>query len=265
VGRAYAERRLAEEPAAPVIGYLNTAQARAETGVVLVGDQDLLRRVKPYLAGRYDIRLAGGDSLYKAAPSAANLVDGTDKTWVIASPPGAGQTGDAARRVQQTLNGLGRWLLAYDFGGGEQLRLFTARGDVTPLPPVARLSSGANLVGYRLEVPEPGKLRVTLYWWAAGVPTQNYTVFTQVLDGQGQLVAGQDSVPANGTAPTHTWLVGRVYADAHLIELPPGLKPAAYRVVAGMYDLNLTRLTATGQDAAPFPDGAVPLGEVRLP
>jgi hypothetical protein len=265
VGRAYAERRLAEEPAAPVIGYLTTAQARAETGVVLVGDQDLLRRVKPYVAGRYDIRLAGGDSLYKAAPSAADLVTGTDKAWVVASPPAAGQTGDATGRMQQTLNGLGRWLLVYDFGNGEQLRLFTARGDAAPLPPVARLSSGANLVGYRLEVPERGKLLVTLYWWATGVPTQNYTVFTQVLDSEGKLVAGHDSVPANGTAPTHTWLIGRVYADAHLIELPPGLTPAAYHVVAGMYDLNLTRLIATGENAVPFPNRAVPLGKVTLP
>jgi hypothetical protein len=265
VGRAYAERRLSEEPAAPVIGYLTTAQARAETGVILVGDQDLLRRVKPYVAGRYDIRLAGGDSQYKAAPSAADLVAGTDKAWVVASPPAAGQSGDAAARVQQTLNGLGRWLLVYDFGKGEQLRLFSARGGVTPLPPVARLSSGANLIGYRLEVPERGKLLVTLYWWATGVPTQNYTVFTQVLDRESKLVAGHDSVPVNGTAPTYTWLAGRVYADPHLIELPPGLAPGTYHVVAGMYDLNLTRLTATGQDVAPFPDSAVPLGDVVLP
>jgi hypothetical protein len=265
VGRAYAERRLAEEPAAPVLGYLTTAQARAETGVVLVGDQDLLRRVKPYVAGRYDVRLAGGDSLYKAAPTAADLVAGTDKVWVIASPPAGGQTGDAAARVQQALNGLGRWLLVYDFGKGEQLRLFTARGDAAPLPPVARLSSGANLVGYRLEVPERGRLVVTLYWWASGVPTQSYTVFTQVLDREGKLVAGHDGVPANGTAPTHTWLAGRVYADAHLIELPPGLAPGTYHVVAGMYDLDLARVTATGQDAALFPDSAVPLGNVVLP
>jgi hypothetical protein len=265
VGRAYAERRLSEEPAAPVIGYLTTAQARAETGVVLVGDQDLLRRVKPYVADRYDVRLAGGDNLYKAAPSAADLIAGTDKAWVVSSPPGAGQTGDAAARVQQALNGLGRWLLVYDFGNGEQLRLFTPRNDAAPLPPVARLSSGANLIGYRLEVPERGKLLVTLYWWATGVPTQNYTVFTQVLDRAGKLAAGHDGVPVNGTVPTYTWQAGRVYADAHLIELPPGLATGTYQVVAGMYDLNLTRLTATGQDAVPFPNSAVPLGNVVLP
>ncbi len=265
VGRAYAERRLSEEPAAAAIGYLTTAQARAETGAVLVGDQDLLRRVKPYVAGRYDVRLAGGDSLYKAAPSAADLAAGTDKAWVISSPPAAGQTGDAAARVQQELSSLGRWLLEYDFGNGVRLRLFTARGGATPLPPVARLSSGANLIGYRLQVPERGKLLVTLYWWADGVPTQNYTVFTQVLDGADKLVGGHDGVPVNGTAPTHTWLAGRVYADAHLIELPPGLAPGTYHVVTGMYDLNLNRLTATGLNAALFPDSAVPLGNVVLP
>ena len=41
--------------------------------------------------------------------------------------------------------------------------------------------------------------------------------------------------------------------------------PGTYQVMAGMYDLDLVRLTATGQDAAPFPNSAVPLGGVVLP
>jgi hypothetical protein len=130
---------------------------------------------------------------------------------------------------------------------------------------VARLTSGANLIGYKIERPVLNQLRVTLYWWAARSPSQSYTVFTQVLDNEGGIVAGHDSPPANGTALTQTWAVGRVYEDTHLIQLPDDLPPGTYRVVAGMYDFNLNRLVATGPDASIFEDNAVPLGELELP
>ncbi len=259
LGRAYAERRLSEDPAASLIGYLDTQQAQDEADVFLVSDQDFLRRVKPYLAGDYTMHLAGGDNLYGAAPAVTELVADSDKIWVVTS-------GDAARRVQGVLNAWGRPLLTYDFGEGGELQLFAPRrqAGVVPLPPVARLASGANLVGYTVERPAWGQVRVTLYWWAARAPSQSYTVFTQVLDSDGDLVAGHDSLPADGDAPTHTWVTGRVYADTHLIELPGDLPPGTYRVVAGMYDFNLNRLVATGPDASIFEDNAVPLGEIEL-
>jgi hypothetical protein len=43
------------------------------------------------------------------------------------------------------------------------------------------------------------------------------------------------------------------------------LPPGKYRVVAGMYDVNLNRLIPTGPDATIFKDRAVPLGEIELP
>lgn len=180
--------------------------------------------------------------------------------WVVAS-------GDAARRVQGALNAQGRSLLTYDFGEGEDLQLFAPRGPAraAPLPPLARLTSGVNLIGYRIERPTLGQVQVTLYWWAARSPDQSYTVFTQLLDSDGVLVAGHDGPPANGSALTHTWLPGHVYEDTHYIELPVNLPPGTYRVVAGMYDFNLNRLVATGPDASIFEDNAVPLGEIELP
>jgi hypothetical protein len=266
VGRAYAEQRLSEDPAAGLIGYLGTEQAQAETGVLLVTDQDFLRRATPYVGGAYQVRLAGGDRLYQAAPAVADLIADSDKVWVVAS-------GEVADRVERTLDARGRWLLTYDFGEGGKLQLFaparpglaSRQAAIVPLPPMARLANGVNLIGYRLERPARRQLRVTLYWWAAGTPTQSYTVFTQVLDSDGVLVAGHDSLPLNGAVPTQMWTSGRVYADEHLIELPAGLVLGTYHVAAGMYDFNLNRLVATGPDAVNFADQAVPLGEVVLP
>jgi hypothetical protein len=260
LGQAYAERRLSEALSAPLIGYLGTEQAQAETEVLVVSDQDFLRQAKPYLAGDYRVRLAGGDGLYEAAPTVEDLITNSDKVWVVAS-------GEAAGRVQSALNAWGRSMLTYDFGDGGELQLFAPRlrGEITPLPPIARLASGANLIGYTTERPAWDQVQVTLYWWAARPPNQSYTVFTQVLDGEGGLVAGHDSRPANGEAPTHTWVPDHVYADTHLIELPVDLPPGTYQVVAGMYDFNLRRLVATGPDASIFEDNAVPLGEIELP
>lgn len=267
LGRAYAERRLAEDQAAPLVGYLATQQARAETGVLLVADQDLLRRVMAYLGAHYDVRLAGGDHLYAAAPTVADLVADADKVWVV-----LGQ-GEHVGRVEGALNAQGRWLATYDFGQELELRLFAPHTGglsgqakvVAPLPPVARLAGGANLIGYAVERPIRGQVRVTLYWWAAGIPGQSYTAFSQVLDDTGGFVAGHDGPPADGAAPTQTWVAGRVYADTHLIQLPEDLPPATYRVVAGMYNVNFNRLLAAGPDSVIFPDGAVPLGELHLP
>ena len=139
------------------------------------------------------------------------------------------------------------------------------RGGVAPLPPMARLTSGANLIGYTIERPAWDQLQVTLYWWAARTPSQSYTVFTQVLDSEGNLVVGHDSSPADGAAPTHTWVPGHVYVETHIIELPLNLPPGTYHVVAGMYDFNLRRLVATGPDASIFENNAVPLEEIELP
>jgi len=265
-GHAYAQRRLAEDLAGGLIGYLDSQQARAESEVILVGDQETLGRLAPYLEVAYDLRLAGGDQMYAAAPTTADLIAGLDKAWVVV----AGQGGE---KLARELDAQGRWLVAYDFGEGGQLRLFAPRGEaagggttpLVPRPPVARLASGANLIGYTLERTGPRQVRVTLYWWATAAPPQSFTVFSQVLDGEGNLVAGHDSQPADGAVPTERWAAGRVYADSHLIQLPADLPPGTYRLVAGMYNVFLNRVAASGPDGTRFEDGAVPLGEMDLP
>jgi hypothetical protein len=160
---------------------------------------------------------------------------------------------------------LGRTLLTYQFDGGYQLQLFSSRSNVAPIPSPARLANGADLVGYQVDRPARWHVLITLYWWMTGTPSQSYTVFTHVLDANGKFVAGHDGIPANGSVPTHTWDRQHVYADAHLIELPANLPPGRYQVLAGMYDVNLSRVVAVAPDAQLFPNNAVPLGDVELP
>src|SRR5215207_3027079 len=46
---------------------------------------------------------------------------------------------------------------------------------------------------------------VTLVWQAEGATATSYTVFAQLLDSDGQLIAQSDSIPAGGARPTTGW------------------------------------------------------------
>ena len=259
LARSYSGRRLQQEPAAALIGYLGTGQARAQAGLLVVSDPSLLRRFQPYLGGDYIIRAAGGDNLPQGAPNLAlrDALTLGESLWFVPEPSGNNRGRPAAD--------LGSDLLNYDFGAGYRLQLLARRAALAPLPPVTRLANGADLIGYQLARPSRQLVQVTLYWWTSAPASQSYTVFTQVLGSEGRFVAGHDSFPANGKAPTHTWQPGRVVADPHAIELPPDMVAGNYQIVAGMYDVNSRRVLASRPDGGAFKDSAVPLGEMQLP
>ncbi len=93
-------------------------------------------------------------------------------------------------------------------------------------------------------------LGVTFTWSTAQPLTRRYKVFVQLLNDQGQLVAQHDSEPGSNLAITTGWLPGQPITDAHGLLIPPHLPPGAYRLIAGLYDLNdpQARLPVNGQD-----------------
>lgn len=64
----------------------------------------------------------------------------------------------------------------------------------------------------------------------------NYTVFVQLLNNAGQVVAQIDLPPLAGAAPTTTWLPGEILTDPYSLSLPPDLSPGRYRLITGLYD-----------------------------
>ncbi len=82
---------------------------------------------------------------------------------------------------------------------------------------------------------------LTLFWRTEAEMDIAYTVFVQLLNPAGQVVAQVDQQPLAGAAPTTTWLPGEVLTDAYTLTLPAEMPPGLYRVIAGLYD------PATGQ------------------
>ncbi|MBN1890259.1 MAG: hypothetical protein JW850_19845 [Thermoflexales bacterium] len=132
-------------------------------------------------------------------------------------------------------------------------------------PPVAALGSAIQLERFDLACLD-SHVVVSLTWRAAAAPGQDYTVFTQLLDASGQLVAQHDGPPAEGLAPTRLWQAGDRVVDVHTIAAPDGAADTL-RLIAGMYDpATGMRLEALRPDGVRLAGDAVPLGNgVPLP
>jgi hypothetical protein len=93
-------------------------------------------------------------------------------------------------------------------------------------------------------------LDMTLYWQAARAAARPYTVFTHLLNQQGELAAQQDNWPVNGLWPPTCWQDEGLITDPYRLSLAR-LPSGAYTLTVGWYDArDNTRLRlADGQDA----------------
>ncbi|MBZ0300363.1 MAG: hypothetical protein K8J31_11500 [Anaerolineae bacterium] len=122
--------------------------------------------------------------------------------------------------------------------------------DVEPLG--LRFGESITLEHYTLEVHEDA-LDLTLYWQTEAPLAENDQVFVHVLDADGQIIAQDDSAPAQGRYPTGQWRSGVIIADAHHIPLEAASDVAAVRI--GLYHLpEGTRLPITDADGQPQGD-----------
>jgi len=133
-----------------------------------------------------------------------------------------------------------------------------------PYPPIRGVIGGLEILfgrgialrGYEIGR-EGGKLKLTLLWECRERIPDSYTVFTHLLDEGGRYIAGHDSPPDGGNAPTTSWLPGEFIVDVHEIPLPSELKPGQYFLEIGLYKPSpegLLRLpTSQGKDSVLLP------------
>lgn len=83
----------------------------------------------------------------------------------------------------------------------------------------------------------PGdSLSVTLYWRARRDTARDYTVFVHAVGPDDQVWAQSDAWPAQGAAPTMTWIPGEIIADEHRLVLRDGAPSGVYTLYVGLYD-----------------------------
>jgi hypothetical protein len=98
--------------------------------------------------------------------------------------------------------------------------------------------------------PAANQLAVTLFWQINGTPLRPYTVFNQLLNSTGQVVAQQDNWPGGGQWPPTCWVAGQTIVDTYTLPLPAPLPPDTYTLITGWYDAANGRrlLQSTQQD-----------------
>jgi len=124
---------------------------------------------------------------------------------------------------------------------------------------------GINLLGYEAAADRaPGQpLCVTLYWQAESAVGDDFTVFLHLVAPDRFVQAQRDNSPAFGFYPTSQWPVGQYVADMHCLQLPPGLMPGQYDLLAGLYDPDSSQRLAI-IDGSGSEDSAVLLGQITV-
>ena len=142
-----------------------------------------------------------------------------------------------------------------------------AEGSTIQIPRRADLANQARLLGYALgaEQVAPGDtLLLTLYWQALAPMENRYTVFTHLLDANGQIVAQMDSEPQGGGLPTDGWVVGQLVQDNYALTIGDTTS-GTHTLVVGMYLLEtLERLPVHDPDTGASLGDQVPLGTVQV-
>jgi len=98
-----------------------------------------------------------------------------------------------------------------------------------------------------------------LYWHASGTIDQNYTVFVHLVDAKGNIIAGYDSQPRKGAAPTSRWTRYVPVVDPIVLPIPSDApRGADYRLEIGVYYLpTLRRLMIVDAQGQPLADAFV--------
>jgi len=122
----------------------------------------------------------------------------------------------------------------------------------------AILGENIRLLGYDFEprTAHPGDtVRLTLYWHTVNETDADYTVFTHLLDGDGQLRAQKDNQPQQGMYPTYLWDSGERIMDVYELTIDSKAPPGDYDFAIGMYELLTNeRLPITIESGEPNPD-----------
>jgi hypothetical protein len=108
-------------------------------------------------------------------------------------------------------------------------------------------------------------LAVTLYWKADQAASLNYTTFIHLVSQDGIVIAQSDALPAQGNAPTTSWVANQIIPDAHLIEVKMETPAGEYTLYTGMYDAESGyRENVFNSGGEHLTDNQIPIGTILV-
>ena len=271
VAQAYRDRRTAEHPCREAITLLQENAGMGEAAII-TPQITVWRDLYPWLHDEYTIHVLDGyDPNDRPAEEVmgaklAQLAGAGEFWWVEqvadpgAQPPEESQSTDMPEWspvLRSFAAKPGVAIFDEQALGACHLARVAALGDHTPLATVDTTGGPIELlaadVGRPLTVATPSTpnssiLPVVLYWQAVAPVEASYTVFTQLFDASGRLIAQQDNLPVQGLAPTTTWQPQAAIRDPYRLSLPTDLPPGDYDLQVGMYD-------SAGRRTLTLPDG----------
>ena len=245
--QAYQDRRLAEHPCRAAIEQW-TAEADGVTQTIAMDDTALWSDLYPWLRTAYELVVVDGynpedvPAAVVEADKLAELARAGEFWWVERSTAPAGQWSPALAQLAGSPD-----IALIDeeqLGACKVVRVLTLPNDtwVAEFSTQAAEDRGADWPAIYLRSTMMGVARrgaalpLVLYWQADRPVNTSYTVFTQLMDATGRIVAQQDNVPVMGLAPTDTWQPGVMVRDPYSLQIPAGTAPGFYELHIGLYD-----------------------------
>ena len=130
----------------------------------------------------------------------------------------------------------------------------------------ANLGGKVQLLGYNMESGlRPGDgIHLTLFWQCLEEMDKGYTVFTHLVDGEGNIWGQKDNPPVDGFYPTTKWEEGEIVRDQYDLLIASNATPGEYWLVMGMYLAETgERLEILAEDGSVV-DNRVLLGKVQV-
>jgi 4-amino-4-deoxy-L-arabinose transferase-like glycosyltransferase len=190
-------------------------------------------------------------------------------------------TATAPARIQLEIgfydHASGRRLWATDPSGARTDLPFVGRMKLTPGAPLAQpplpyhaaFADQATLVSAQMETPPViqagAAITLTTTWQAVSAMSHDYTIFAQLVNDAGAVVAQKDGQPQGGEYPTGLWDIGEVVTDQRTLTLPSPLPAGRYRLVAGLYVLETQQRLPVATASGVIPENWVMIGEITAP
>ncbi len=144
--------------------------------------------------------------------------------------------------------------------------LFAPR-QVIDYPVDANFNGELHLAGYSvpsLDLSHGAPFFVSLYWTTLKPASEDYEIFVQLWNDQGQAVTQWQNVPFGAMYRTRIWRGSEMLATHHWLQMPDDAPFGRYRIVVGVYrTLKGQRATVEGSNADVANNVAI-LGNLRI-